>query len=115
MFGTEQNNDFSFESRYTATDIYYIEDLFEQIESGENRLNDLFKEGYSAYEKIKQELIALINCYELLKEKTQGHNQDIENRYSFRIQEAGIRINKLLERAEKLGITIGRNCLIGVN
>jgi len=110
MFGIERN-EFSLENRYTVTDIYYIEDLFEQIESGENRLKDFFAQGYSAYEKIKQELIALVNCYELLKEKTQGRNQGIENRYSWRIAEAGVKINKLLGHAEKLGITIGRRIL----
>ncbi|MCK4249529.1 MAG: hypothetical protein KAX15_07090 [Candidatus Omnitrophica bacterium] len=110
MFGIGRN-EFSLENRTTITDIYYIKDLFEEIGSVENRLEDLFDQGYSAYDKIKEELIALVNCYELLKGKTQGQNQSIESSYSFQIEGVRDRINKLLKRAEKLGITIGTNRL----
>ena len=108
MFGLKRDMDFlNEESKYTATDIFYIEDLFEQIGLGENRFNYLFKEqGYNACDKIKQELLSIINCYELLKEKTQGKNQGIEDRYSSRLKEAKIRIDKLLVRAKKLGIKL---------
>ena len=83
-----------------------IQDLFEQIALGENRLNELFQKGYSAHDKIKQELLSLINCYELLKEKTQGKNQGIEDRYSSRLKEVKVRIDKLLVRAKKIDIKL---------
>ena len=108
MFGLKRDIGFlNEESRYTATDIFYIEDLFEQIGLGENRLNYLFKEqGYNACDKIKEELLSLINCYELLKEKTQCKSHDIEDRYSSRLKEVKARIDELLGRAKKLSIEL---------
>ena len=109
MLGIRKNNDLFFESRYTATDIFQIEDLFEQIKIGEARLDNLFKEDKNS-DKIKVELISLLNCHELLKEKTQGRNQYIEDNYSSRLKVTEERINKLLERAEKIGVRVRGDC-----
>jgi len=112
MFGKKQDNEFSIKNKDIVTDSYYIKDLFEEIEGVEYRLKNLFKAGHSEYDTIKQELISLINWYELFKEKTQGQNQSIENNYSFQLKEARDRINKLLKHAKKHGIIIGKKSLI---
>jgi len=107
-----RNNDLLFENRFTATDIFQIEDLFEQIKIGEARLDNLFNQDKNGDpDKIRQELISMRNYHELLQEKTEGRNQYIEDNYRSRLKITGERINKLLERAEKTGITIGINCL----
>ena len=94
------------ENKCTATDIYCIEDMFEQIKIIENKLDQLFTEGHNSYDKVMQELVCLVNIHELLKEKVQVYGQFIKSRFSLRLREARVRLNKLLERTEKAGIKV---------